>query len=90
MTTPEILPCPWCGSGASMYGTEEFGYGIACDRIDCHSTGPDRATKAEAIAAWNRVAAMPAMLEIAQFQRLLPSFNPWSDLTETPNPKEKE
>lgn len=66
----ELLPCPFCGSGkvettGSMSRTE-----VWCD--SCNATGPsifhggptdDRRTlnrcEAEAIAAWNRRAALP-------------------------------
>lgn len=51
MTTPEILPCPWCGSAADTCGAA-----VLCESEDCHAFGPDAPSKAAAIAAWNAVA----------------------------------
>lgn len=44
----KLLPCPFCGGDAE----EAFHYGVRCK--DCKSSTMAYATKAEAIAAWNR------------------------------------
>ena len=69
-----LLPCPFCGCGAAITGTEWGGreqYFVACTGPDCHCAvgeNYDRdacpeysfSSKAEAIAAWNRRAALAA------------------------------
>lgn len=71
MTTPELLPCPFCGEQGEMDGTtwrptdgKEVGW-ITCN--GCNAYGPTL-PKSEAIAAWNTraplspdaIAALPA------------------------------
>ena len=69
-----LLPCPFCGSGASITGTEWGGreqYFVACTGPDCHCAvgeNYDRdacpeysfSSKDDAIPAWNRRAALAA------------------------------
>lgn len=55
MTRADLLkPCPFCGGRAilvfSFYGASV----VRCERQRCLSSGPERATDAGAIAAWNR------------------------------------
>lgn len=56
----DIEPCWWCGSAAialqSSYRGND-GHWVECyETRTCGSRGPDRITRAEAVAAWNRVA----------------------------------
>ena len=44
----ELKPCPFCGSR----DVAPTGRCIECYR--CHSTGPEREFRGDAIAAWNR------------------------------------
>ena len=69
-----LLPCPFCGCGAAITGTEWGGreqYFVACTGPDCHCAvgeNYDRdacpeysfSSKDDAIAAWNRRAALAA------------------------------
>jgi hypothetical protein len=55
--TPELLPCPFCG-GSNL---KVWNNGVECKDCDCH--WPDLghvgdASRPEAIAAWNRRAAL--------------------------------
>ena len=55
MTRAKMLkPCPFCGGRAilvfSFYGASV----VRCERQRCLSSGPERATDAGAVAAWNR------------------------------------
>lgn len=72
-----LLPCPFCGCGAAITGTEWDGreqYFVACTGPDCHCAvgeNYDRdacpeysfSSKDDAIAAWNRRAALAAQQE---------------------------
>ncbi|MEE9569713.1 MAG: Lar family restriction alleviation protein [Candidatus Binatia bacterium] len=58
----ELAPCPFCGSANSLYAfTDDLGdygpeeYFVKCDigENPCGGKGPHRATKEEAIKAWN-------------------------------------
>lgn len=64
MTTPEILPCPWCGGDAEVYDCEwtPGSFIVNCENSKCYAEGPRIPGRKEAIAAWNRVAAMPGLL----------------------------
>ena len=85
-----LLPCPFCGCGAAITGTEWGGreqYFVACTGPDCHCAvgeNYDRdacpeysfSSKAEAIAAWNRRAALAVQpADNADFESWL-STNP--------------
>lgn len=56
MTDPKleqhIEPCPWCGGEGETGGLLPW---VEC--VSCDASGPSCGTEAEAIAAWNRVAA---------------------------------
>jgi len=84
-----LLPCPFCGSGASITGTEWGGreqYFVACTGPDCHCAvgeNYDRdacpeysfSSKDDAIAAWNRraaLAAQPAPAAVPPGMALMP------------------
>lgn len=47
----ELLPCPFCGAAAGV--TEAVGEAWA-SCYGCNASGPMKATRAEAVAAWNR------------------------------------
>lgn len=47
----EPAPCPWCGSKAELVDSENY---VSCVVATCGS-GPYLSTRAEAVAAWNRV-----------------------------------
>lgn len=51
----DILPCPWCGAAADIFDDLNS---VKCGSYSCDARGPYTATSAEAIAAWNRVAAL--------------------------------
>ena len=55
-STDTLLPCPvpWCVSDVLEVVRSPWsrGYGVSCQ--NCRAQGPDCATEAEAIAAWNR------------------------------------
>jgi hypothetical protein len=61
----ELLPCPFCGDCAGIFGDESGGFYVACFSISCHCAfgeGYDRdampdhsfATEELAAEAWNR------------------------------------
>ena len=63
MPKPELEPCPFCGSatGPFCFASDcgDYGpvcYSVICDRGKgaCGGVGPMAATKAKAIAAWNK------------------------------------
>lgn len=69
MTTPELLPCPWCGEDAyddeptwRIFGKRTgHAYAIACS--NCEASSPGGHTTSSAIAAWNtRAPLSPAVL----------------------------
>jgi len=68
---PEIEPCPWCGRQSASTMSCGNRLAVKCydsrESVDanCHAQGPYRATRFEAIAAWNRVAK-----DAAEVQRL--------------------
>ena len=58
------VPCPFCGGPDSRHlnNPDEFGrpsHGIQCANGECWVCGPECETPSEAIAAWNRRAALP-------------------------------
>lgn len=55
MTAPELKPCPFCGARDVFVERRTDGYSweVTCDAAECSVAGPVRATKREAIAAWN-------------------------------------
>lgn len=69
----ELLPCPFCGSGAALIGTEWGGreqYFVACTGADCHCAVGENydcdecpehsfSSKEDAAAAWNRRTTPP-------------------------------
>lgn len=56
-TSYELKPCPFCGNDASVYRTYNGGYFAGCsaasDTCIC-GAGVIRATKEQAVTAWNR------------------------------------
>ena len=63
--TQEPNPCPFCGAHDSSEvfaerRSDDRTWEVTCDADECIAAGPVRATKREAIAAWNTRAAMPA------------------------------
>jgi Restriction alleviation protein Lar len=60
MTTPELLPCPFCGGHASLVSPAMGRPYVCCDDNFC--TGP-KPSADQAIAAWNtRAPLSPAVL----------------------------
>ena len=60
MTTPEILPCPFCGGHASLVSPAMGRPYVCCDDNFC--TGP-KPSADQALAAWNaRAPLSPAVL----------------------------
>ena len=57
-----LLPCPLCEADAHILGRGAGGFSVVCGYGLCRTTGPLRATEAEAIAAWN-CRATPAEVE---------------------------
>ena len=65
----ELLPCPFCGAAATAMTEGINGpYRVYCNNDGtpgddgpppCSTEGPERATKPEAIAAWNTRAVIP-------------------------------
>jgi hypothetical protein len=60
----DLLPCPFCGGPDTRHfnNPDEFGrpsHGIQCANGECWVCGPECETPSEAIAAWNRRAALP-------------------------------
>lgn len=65
VATPSVgalLPCHFCSSPNVI--VDNFGgprqFAATCENEECHAIGPERETKAEAVAAWNRRAAPQA------------------------------
>ncbi len=55
----ELKPCPFCGSPAKAWGDDSDHFSwllvrIICENTVCGTRGNNYATRAEAIAAWNR------------------------------------
>ncbi len=54
---PELLPCPFCGSNASLdFSDHTEGWGIVCEDIMCIAADikPSYAKKKLAISSWNK------------------------------------
>ena len=55
----ELKPCPFCGASdpsdvfVGRLQSDGRRWAVACEATDCLTEGPHRATKREAIAAWN-------------------------------------
>lgn len=60
-TSAELLPCPFCGSEAKLFGALHA-WAVIC--TGCDSYGPST-SKYEAITAWNRRAAMQTAEPVA-------------------------
>ncbi len=64
MTVPDLKPCPFCGGEARKWQdpSHSAAWFIGCDDgySDCFGSIHWAETEAEAIAAWNRRAALPA------------------------------
>lgn len=84
MTTPipaadavTILPCPFCEAEAKVYGAVSA-FAVNC--TGCNAYGPSVESKADAIAAWNRRAAIQASGEPVHQSRTKGS-ELWMDCT---------
>ncbi len=69
METNALLPCPFCGSEASVYATQRGGmYSVRCTGgpVKCPVTiiGPYGETTAEAMEKWNSRAALAAAEDV--------------------------
>jgi Lar family restriction alleviation protein len=54
-TTPKLKPCPFCGETAELYPDGVLlstPWWVECRR--CGTFGPEKKTRQQAIAAWNR------------------------------------
>lgn len=71
MTDPKleqhIEPCPWCGGEGETGGLLPW---VEC--VSCDASGPSCGTEAEAIAAWNRVAALSQQRAVPEGYALVP------------------
>lgn len=63
--TDQIASCPFCGHIKLEAQNVIGGFYIACCNFDCEAAGPAKHTRAEAIAAWNRVSAAVKLAEVA-------------------------
>jgi hypothetical protein len=57
MTTPKLLPCPWCGYEPEVLKTPNESSGppwiVVCPQVDCGIIEFNGASKADAIRRWN-------------------------------------
>lgn len=51
---PHLLPCPFCGAGASVWECWDDTWYVECNNPDCGCMIDDFPTEAEAVKAWNR------------------------------------
>lgn len=70
----ELLPCPFCGSDAQDWIERRSDfmrstYFVRCDNPDCGACGVAGGTESDAIALWNRRAAVEA--ERAKYRALV-------------------
>jgi Lar family restriction alleviation protein len=74
-TTPDLLPCPFCGGNARAAAVHAGG--IEWAQVECRAergcgaVGPTPATEAEAIAAWNTRPQQQQLTESAERIRKL-------------------
>jgi Lar family restriction alleviation protein len=63
MSEQALLPCPFCGGVEHEIGYDSAGYDVQCHSWTCRAKTGSHATEAEAVAAWNRRAALPVSRE---------------------------
>jgi Lar family restriction alleviation protein len=79
----ELLPCPFCGSGAEIvvreFTDDKANYGEAyASCLSCGIEQPYKQTEAEAIAAWNTRALQPT----SERERIVAWMRSWKDAPE--------
>ena len=57
MTSDKLLPCPGCGCQDTVVVPLDDGdnWWVECLGDNCSFTGPERTSKSEAIAVWNKL-----------------------------------
>lgn len=79
----EPMPCPWCGDakpGVLESCGDPF---VMCPSTACNANGPECETRAEAIAAWNRVCANAA--RGAEVAGATEAWIDWSEIQDLEN-----
>jgi Lar family restriction alleviation protein len=83
MTEPKLKPCPWCGGEVVM--PRNIGAAFHwVDCVECLADGPKTATRAEAIAAWNR--RTPAVSREELEKRITEEIKRWQEEWPSPVP----
>lgn len=53
MVDSQLAPCPYCRSSKLHFATAAFCHKVVCEH--CRASGPQRRTREDAQAEWNRV-----------------------------------
>lgn len=75
MTTPppSLKPCPFCGGEAVLAHSHSEPFDLAAC-LHCHTQGPARPTRAEAITAWNNRASDTLEADVAALREALEGY----------------
>jgi Lar family restriction alleviation protein len=74
----DLLSCPFCGGVKHEIGYDSAGFDVQCHSWTCRAKTGSHTTEAEAIAAWNRRAALPVSREavgVTEEAKLVAFFN---------------